>query len=49
MTIDEYNKREKELLEAYRVGDIMEESELDEELEALLEQYKQEEEWGRPT
>lgn len=35
MTYDEYCKAEKELLEAYRVGEIMEEEDLDIELDAL--------------
>lgn len=39
MTYDEYERREKELLNAYKLGWILEECDLEEQLEALHEQW----------
>lgn len=42
MTFDEYEAIEKDLLEAYRVGDILTMEELDDELDRLHKQWKDE-------
>lgn len=42
MTYDEYQAIESDLLEAYRVGDILTEEELEDEMEALQNQWEEE-------